>query len=97
MALRRVDGPGGPHRPVDPGATRAPRKAEETRPAAGDRIDLSPEARVAARLTDAAMRLPEIRTDKVETVRRSLADGTYRVDPQTVARAILEFEDGFPR
>lgn len=52
---------------------------------------------MAARLTDAAMRLPEIRTDKVETVRRSLADGTYRVDPQTVARAILEFEDGFPR
>ncbi len=48
-------------------------------------------------LAEASSRLPEIRQDKVDTLRRALVTGTYEVDPQRLARAILEFEDGFPR
>ena len=61
----------------------------------GDRVELSPEARQIAGLAEAADRLPDVRQEKVQLLRREIAAGTYQVDAKTVARAILEFEDGF--
>ena len=59
-------------------------------------MELSADARRVASLVDAARSLPEIRHHKVESLRRALSRGTYDVDPRSVARAILEFEDGLP-
>jgi flagellar biosynthesis anti-sigma factor FlgM len=47
-----------------------------------------------AALAETASRFPEVRQDKVDTLRRALVAGTYEVNPQRLARAILEFEDG---
>ena len=93
MALHRVDGPGGPARPQQPTRPRTPRKVESPQVAPKDTVELSPEARQVSALVEAAKRLPDVRTDKVERVREALQQGTYNVDPRAVARAILEFED----
>jgi flagellar biosynthesis anti-sigma factor FlgM len=36
--------------------------------------------------------LPEIRTDKIEAVKRSIDNGTYTIDPLKIAGKIIEEE-----
>jgi negative regulator of flagellin synthesis FlgM len=96
MTIHGIGGPGSPHRPDGPGGTKPVDKSRSSQPAGGDRVELSAEARKVSALADEAGRLPEIRREKVETLRQAMEKGTYRVDPRLVARAILEFEDGFP-
>jgi flagellar biosynthesis anti-sigma factor FlgM len=97
MAIDRVGGPGGLDRPEprkeQPEQSAQPRPA----PAGSDRIDLSPGTREVATLLDRARALPDIRTDRVEALRERLARDEYHVDAATLARAILELEDGFSR
>jgi negative regulator of flagellin synthesis FlgM len=96
MKIQGVSGPGGPQRPDDSRATQRGRDAERSEPAHTDRVELSKDARRLAALVEAAKRLPEIRHEKVEELRRALADNSYDVDPRALARAVLEFEDGLP-
>ncbi|HEU4402766.1 MAG TPA: flagellar biosynthesis anti-sigma factor FlgM [Candidatus Polarisedimenticolia bacterium] len=96
MKIDGVNGRGGPR---VPGRRSGPQEASRGagRPQGGDRVDLSAEARQAARLADVAGGLPEVRQELVRTLREALAGGTYSVDAQAVARAIVEFENGWRR
>ena len=93
MSIDRIDGSGmakGPDRPAkEPGAQR-------TSPAGtgGDRVELSSRAKEIAGLAETSQRLPEVREERVATLKREIADGTYRVDAKQVARALLEYEHG---
>jgi len=92
MAIDRIGGP----RSFGPGGLDEPgRKARSdgAEPKPSDSLDLSSAARRTAALADRARELPEVRQERVDTVRRSFDDGTYGVDPRRVARAILEIED----
>lgn len=97
MKINGADGPGGTRRTEQPAGARPVRKPESSGAGGGDRIELSATAREIAALAETASRLPEIRQDKVDTLRRALDAGTYEVNPQRLARAILEFEDGLSR
>jgi flagellar biosynthesis anti-sigma factor FlgM len=97
MKINGADGPGRARRTEGPAGARPVRKPEASGTGGGDRIELSATARQAAALAEASSRLPEIRQDKVDTLRRALVAGTYEVDPQRLARAILELEDGLSR
>jgi negative regulator of flagellin synthesis FlgM len=91
MAIDRIQGPGAPKPPETvQGANRAAtRKSADTpAPRQDDRIELSGEARLAAK----AGELPDVRVEKVERLRETIQEGTYAVDPRAVARAIVEFE-----
>ena len=59
-----------------------------------DQIELSPDARQLSELVDRARTLPEVRQETVDAIRRDLASGAHEVDPQRLARLILDFEEG---
>jgi flagellar biosynthesis anti-sigma factor FlgM len=97
MIVHRIDGPPGPRRVEGQAPARSVRSADLGDGAATDRVEVSAEARRIRDLAEAAAALPGVREHKVEPLRRSIDDDTYRVDPRAVARAILEHEDGLAR
>jgi negative regulator of flagellin synthesis FlgM len=98
MAIDRVSGSGGFGRPEKLGQSQqSTGKPRTARGDAGDRVELSPEARQAAALADKARSLPEVRQPLVEALRKEIAEGLYEPDPRKVAQAILEYEDGLER
>jgi negative regulator of flagellin synthesis FlgM len=95
MSVERIDGPGGFERPERVGESRSrPGGSDGARGrTAADRIELSADARQVAALERLAAELPDVRAERLDALRRALADGTYRVDARQVARALLELED----
>jgi flagellar biosynthesis anti-sigma factor FlgM len=69
------------------GQTPAARNASER---SDDRVTLSPRAHAFQETRRAALDVPDVRTDRVDAVRSKLADGTLGVDPQRIARALLD-------
>lgn len=92
-----IDGIGGgrgiPPRPEPTGAGEA-RPAGAAERATGDRIELSPQARDAARLAETAGALTDVRSERVATLKSAIDAGTYHVDARELARVLVDFEDG---
>jgi negative regulator of flagellin synthesis FlgM len=62
--------------------------------AQGDRISVSPEARLRTEAYAAAMNAPELRRAKVDAVKAQLEAGEYRIDSRVVAEKLLREEPG---
>ncbi len=56
----------------------------------GDRISVSPEARLRTETYTAAMAAPDIRREKVNNIKDKIASGTYDVDPKNIAKKLLQ-------
>ncbi|MBI5634150.1 MAG: flagellar biosynthesis anti-sigma factor FlgM [Nitrospirae bacterium] len=54
-----------------------------------DKVDLSGKAKGMAEMTSAISQMPEIRTEKVEAIGKSVNDGTYEIDPEKVASKMI--------
>lgn len=54
-----------------------------------DRVTLSERAQAFQETRRAALAVPDVRTDRVDAVRRGLAEGSLVPDPERVARALL--------
>lgn len=89
--------PPGPKR-AETEAPAAPRKqadaadVERSRPSAADAVSLTD---IGTRLREVEKKLPELPVvdpQKVEEIRKALADGTYRVDAERVAAKLVQFE-----
>ena len=94
----RIDGFDGVTRTGRPEATGpGPVERSEGPERPGDRVELSDRAREVAALAARSGALADVRREKVEAIRASLDDGTFRVDPRRLAQKILEFEDGLER
>lgn len=61
--------------------------ADEAKPAAD--VDISERGRELARVQRAVQEAADVRTEKVEQIRKSIADGTYSVSADTLARKLL--------
>jgi len=57
-------------------------------PPAEDRVELNGRA-VVAEARERMRELPEVREERVEALRREIQAGTYHVEPERVARALL--------
>lgn len=57
---------------------------------ATDQVHLSEKAKEISRLKKIIEEMPEIRTEKVEALKKAIADGQYRIDPLALAGKILE-------
>jgi len=57
--------------------------------AAEDRTSLSPVGSMVQALTMQAMRMPEVRQDRVEALRQAVAAGTYPLHAAGIAAAIV--------
>jgi negative regulator of flagellin synthesis FlgM len=64
-------------------------KAPST-PNVEDKASLSVDTLSLSSLQAKALAAPEIRQDKVEALRQAIQNGDYRVEPDKVARAILD-------
>jgi negative regulator of flagellin synthesis FlgM len=64
-------------------------KASST-PNVEDKASLSVDSLSVSALQAQAMNAPEIRQDKVEALRQSIENGEYKLEPEKIARAILE-------
>ena len=88
-----IDGVGrvggaGPIEPTRPGGRID--RPQATGAAAGDRVELSAEAKLLTKLHE----LPDVREEKIETVRREIARGTYETPEKIdalVDRLFAEF------
>ncbi|MDA8088966.1 MAG: flagellar biosynthesis anti-sigma factor FlgM [Nitrospiraceae bacterium] len=58
--------------------------------APSDSIIISKQGKEAAKLIEAAGKLPDVRTDKVNTIREAIGSGTYKVDSAQVAQKIIK-------
>ena len=74
-----------------PGAARptVPEPEAKRGETGGDVVQLSDRARLAARATELAQAAPEIRQDKVDSLKARIGAGTYNVSGQVVAEALI--------
>jgi len=55
-----------------------------------DRVDLSGKAKEMAELRNVIDQLPEIRTDKVQSIEKAINDGTYKIDAKKIANKMVD-------
>lgn len=55
-----------------------------------DKVDLSGKAKGMSEMINSISQMPEIRTEMVEAIGKSVNDGTYKVDPEKVASKMIE-------
>jgi negative regulator of flagellin synthesis FlgM len=55
-----------------------------------DRVNISSRSKEIADITSAINQLPDIRTDRVQEIQKSIEAGTYSVDSSKVANKILK-------
>jgi len=68
----------------------APSQGAET----GDRVSLSPEAKLRTEAFSAALNAPDMRVDKVTELKAKVASGEYNPDSKAIAAKLLAEEPG---
>jgi flagellar biosynthesis anti-sigma factor FlgM len=93
VKIRNEDGIGRhmPHAPqqVQGGSLDSTARAAGAAKDSGDRVELSDKARALLVASDAIGKLPQIRRDKVESIKQAIKDGTYHVPGEKIAERIL--------
>lgn len=57
---------------------------------AADRVEISDKARDVQRLNQLVLEVPEVRTEKVEALKKQVTAGTYGADGKAVAQKMVE-------
>lgn len=76
-------------RPPDSG----PRTGQTS--SAGDRVSVSQDGLLRTEALRVAIAAPDLRQEKIDSLRQRLASGEYRVDSRDVAEKLLRSETGF--
>ena len=71
-------------------APNAPAQGAET----GDRVSLSPEAKLRTEAFTTAMNTPEVRAEKVAALKAQVESGEYQIDSKAIAAKLLAQEPG---
>lgn len=66
--------------------------AAASKQATGDRVSVSPEARLRTEALVTAMNTPDVRQDKIDALKERIASGTYEIDSRSIARGLLQSE-----
>ncbi len=59
-----------------------------------DQVTLTGSAKAMQKLSEAVANTPVVNTDKVSSVKQSIQNGTYTIDPGSIADKLLQFESG---
>lgn len=65
---------------------------ESGSPATADTVSLTGTAAKLRQLEAALSELPAADTDRIDAVKRAVANGTYEIDPHRIAAKMLDFE-----
>src|SRR5262245_30192069 len=60
-----------------------------------DRITLTDAARLMHRVEQAIKNAPHVDQQRIDQIKKEIANGGYQVDPEEVAKRFSQFEDGF--
>lgn len=60
----------------------------------GDKISLTLEARAIGQITESAKSESDVDVEKVRALRESIADGSFKVDSQSIAEGLIQSEAG---
>ena len=72
------------------GETQRPKEpVQERPPARGDRVELSQTAKDIKKIESVLKTSPEVRADKVRSIKEQIEAGTYQVDSKKIANAML--------
>jgi negative regulator of flagellin synthesis FlgM len=63
---------------------------EESKPRAGDTVNISDRSRLIAKATELSQLAPDIRSEKVADITARIAAGTYNVSSRDVADSIIK-------
>jgi negative regulator of flagellin synthesis FlgM len=74
---------------VAPAQMDATSPAEATPPASTSRLELSPQAAEVQAAHQALAETPELRAERVATLKAQMAAGTYQVDPENIAARMI--------
>ena len=74
-----------------PPKTRPEKAVSKTRKLENDKVELSSHAEEVRKFVELANLAPEVRLDKVNTVKKQIQAGKYSVPPESVARSIIDF------
>ncbi len=77
--------------PSSPPPTSAPAPTAPNSNASAPEISISAEGQAMQKLADGLRQKP-LNEQKVAALRQAIAENTYRIDPQQVARKMLQFE-----
>ncbi len=56
-------------------------------------VQLSDEALSLQKLEEQVAQLPDVDTDRVNSIRQAIEDGSYKIDADKLAASMLDFED----
>jgi negative regulator of flagellin synthesis FlgM len=76
-----------------PSVRRTDRSGETPKPEVqgpSDTVEISDQARELARARQAVDAAPEVRSDKVASIKKRIEDGTYSVSPELLARKLMQ-------
>ena len=59
-------------------------------PNSGDRTTLTSTQQSLNSLVSTAMSSPEVRQDRVDSLKQSISDGTYELDPEQIASSMID-------
>jgi negative regulator of flagellin synthesis FlgM len=78
-----------------PNAQSSAAQNDVTAPSAGseDRTTLTSSSASVESLVSTAMNSPEVRQDKVDSLRQAIASGQYQLDPAAIASSMLKDQD----
>jgi len=62
------------------------------RPSTADTVSLTETSAQLRSLESSLAELPVVDTQRVESIRQAIADGSYQIDAQTVADKLIDFE-----
>ena len=79
-------------RPIAVGRSAATGSAGAPLAARGDAVSLTEDARLLQQAAAAAAAAPDIDMDRVDSVRRELAEGRYQIDAEAIAAKLLKTE-----
>ncbi|MFW5791736.1 MAG: flagellar biosynthesis anti-sigma factor FlgM [Desulfohalobiaceae bacterium] len=69
-------------------------KGQEAVRKQSDTVTLSSRAKVFSDVQEAVRKAPEIRAEKIADIKARVAAGEYEPDPETIARKLLDEEEG---
>ena len=74
-----------------PQAEKNPPASRISGPDAGsDRVELSPQSRDMKKIHEILATTPEVRTEKVEALKKAVAEGTYKVKTEDIADKMVQ-------
>ena len=55
-----------------------------------DKVVLSPRIAEVGKYAEMAKALPDVRQDKIDSIKKQIESGTYKVSPESVAKSMIE-------